>query len=97
MLVHCIACEEFRPCVEVLLRGVTERVAIDDKLSRINPFKELAIIYNDDDMTFDNFFVDHAHGDEELSSLDPNNFNERSETFLKGDYNDFPPPRCSTV
>ncbi len=85
-LVHCIASIEFRPCVEVMLRGVTERVGIDDKLNRVNPFKELAILFNDDDMVFDNFFVDHAHGDNEPAGLDPNNFIERTDMFLKGEY-----------
>ena len=59
--VHCVACPEFRPCVEVMLRRVMERVAIDNKLSLVQPFKEFAIILNDDEIVFDNFVVDHAH------------------------------------
>ena len=74
------------PCVEVMLREVTERMAIDDKQNNIHPFKELAILFNDDEMVFEHFFVNHAHGDEELSSLEPNNFTERTELFLKGEY-----------
>jgi len=85
-LVHCIASQEFRPCVEVMLRGVTERVEIDDKLSRVNVFKELATVFNNDEIVFDNFFADHPHGDEELRGLDPNLFRERTESFLKREY-----------
>ncbi len=59
-------------------------MAIDDKQNRVHPFKELAILFNNDEMEFENFFVDHAHGDEDLASLDPNNFTERTESFLKG-------------
>ena len=39
MLAHAFASEEFMPCVEVMLRGVTKRRAIDDKLGRLLPFK----------------------------------------------------------
>ncbi len=60
-LVHCIARQELRPSVETMLRGVTERVAIDDKLDRIHPYKELVIISNDEEMVFENFFFDRAH------------------------------------
>jgi len=56
MFVHVVALEEFRPCVEVMLRGVTERCAIDDKLGRLLPFKELAFIFNNSMMELDNFF-----------------------------------------
>ncbi len=59
--------------------------AIDDKLYRVQPFKKLAIIFNDDEMVIDNFFVDHAHGDEDLKCLYHNLFRERTESFLKGD------------
>jgi hypothetical protein len=61
-------------------------VAIDDKMNRVNVFKELAIIFNNEEMVFDNFFVDHPHGDEELASLDPNDFLERPESTLKGEF-----------
>jgi hypothetical protein len=33
-LVHVVASEEFRPCVEVMLRGATHRYDIDDKVGR---------------------------------------------------------------
>ena len=84
-LVHCIASPEFRYCVEIMLRGVIEREAIDDKLNRVNTFKELAILFNNEEMVFDNFFVGHEHEDEDLTSLDPNDFIERTESFLKGE------------
>ncbi len=81
---HVVASDAFKPCVEVMLRGVTKRRALDDKLGRILPFKELAAIFNNNDMEFDNFFQFHEHGDEDLRSLDPNVFKERPESFLKG-------------
>ena len=59
--------------------------AIDDTLSRVQPFKDLATIFNDDEMEFDNFFLDLTHGDEDLRSLDPNLFRKRMESFLKGE------------
>jgi hypothetical protein len=84
-LVHCVACPEFRSCVELMLRGVTNRVAIDDKMNRVLPFKELVIIFINPDMQFKNFFLDHEHGDEDLRGIDPNDSNQRPESFLKGD------------
>ena len=63
----------------MLKREVTERAAIDDKQNRVHPFKELAILFNDDEMVFENFSVDHAHGDDDLVSLGPNKFIERTE------------------
>ena len=84
-MVHCVACPEFRSCVELMLSGVTEKVAIDDKMNRIHPFKELTIIFNNPDMQFENFILDHEHGDEDLRGIDPNDFTERPESFLKGD------------
>ncbi len=61
-------------------------MAIDDKMNRVNVFKELTVIFNNEDMVFDNFFVEHPHGDEELASLDPNDFLERPESTLKREY-----------
>ncbi len=84
-LVHCVACPKFRPSVEIMLKGVTERVAIDDKMNRVSVYKELAIIFNNEEMVFDNFFIDRPHGDEELASLDPNDFLERPKLTLKGE------------
>jgi hypothetical protein len=83
-LVHAIAFDAFKPFVEVMLRGVTDRRGIDDKLSRALPFKELAIIFNNIEIEFDNFFQFYEHGDEELRSLDPNDFKERPESTIKG-------------
>ena len=84
-LVHCVVCEEFRPCVEVMLRGLTDRLDIDNKVDRINPFEVPTRIFNNKDIVFDSFFENHAHGDEELRSLDPNDFRERPGSFIKGE------------
>ena len=35
MLVQCVESTKFKPCVEVMLRGVSERGAMDDKLNRV--------------------------------------------------------------
>ncbi len=85
-LVHVVASDEFRPCVEVMLRGTTHRYDVDDKLGRVLPFRELALVFNNKDMVFENFFEDHEHGDEDLRSIDPNDFKERPENFPKGLY-----------
>jgi len=85
-LVHVVASEESRPCVEVMLRGTTHQYDIDDKLGRVLLFRELSLIYNNKEMVFENFFEDHEHGDEDLCSIDPNDFKEHPENFLKGVY-----------
>jgi hypothetical protein len=46
--------------------------------------KELAFIFNNNKVVFDNFFEDRLHSGEELRSLDNNDFKERPESFLKG-------------
>ena len=58
-MVHCVACPKFKPCVEIMLRGVTERMAIDGKINRVYPFKELAIIFNNPETDFEKIFLDH--------------------------------------
>ena len=79
---HCVACDEFKPFVEVILRGIKDRQAIDEKLFRALLFKELASIFNTPEIVFDNFFEDHEHGDKELRNFDPNNFTERPKSVL---------------
>ena len=66
-----------------MLRGVTKRVAIDDKMNRIHPFKELAIIFINPETDFEIFFLDREHGDNDLRSPDPNDYRDRPESFLK--------------
>ena len=83
-LVHCVTFEEFRLCVEVMLLGLSDRLDIDNKIDRINPFEELTLIFNNKDMVFENLFEDHPHSDEELRSIDPNDFRERPKSFIKG-------------
>jgi hypothetical protein len=84
-LIHCFASEQFRPFVEVLLKGTQLRVEKDDKLGRPQPFVELTYIFNNMFIEFENFFIDHPHGDDDLLSLDPNEFTRRTDAFLKGD------------
>ena len=62
-LVHVVASEESRPCVEVMLRGIMNRYGINDKMGRAPPFKELVLIFNITKMVFDNFFEEYEHGD----------------------------------
>ena len=76
--------------MEIMLRGVTDRPSLDDKVNRVIPSTELAIIFNDPEIEFENFFAGHRNGDEDLRSLDPNEFINRPESFLKGD-SPFPP------
>jgi len=53
-------------------------------MNRVHPLKELACIFNNPEMAFENFFLDHEHGDEDLRSLYSNDFREYPEKFLKG-------------
>ena len=71
--------------MKIILRGVTDRPSLDDKVNGILPFIELAAIFNDPDIAFENFFAGHKNGDEDLRSLDPNEFINRPESFLKGE------------
>ena len=84
-MIHCFASEKFRPFVEVLLKGTQLRMEKDDKLGRPQQFVELTYIFNNMFIEFKIFFIDHPHGDDDLLSLDPNEFTRRTDTFLKGD------------
>jgi len=55
-LVHCLATDEFRPYIEVMVKGTQLRVDMDDKVGRVQPFRELATIFNDWTMDFTNYF-----------------------------------------
>ncbi len=83
-LSHCFASEEFRPFVKVLLKGTQLRVEKDDKLARPKPYSELCSIFNNMFIKFDYFFIGHPHGDDDLLSLDPNEYTRRTDSFLKG-------------
>ncbi len=72
------------PFVEVLLKGTQLRVEKDDKLGRPKPFEELALIFNNTFHEYDNFFIGHPHGDDDLLSLDPNEYTRRTGDFLRG-------------
>ena len=84
-LVHCLATDEFRPYIEYMLKGTQLRVDMDDKIGRVQPFRELATIFNDWKMDFQNFFENHPNGDVDLRGIDPNQCNvKRTDAFLKG-------------
>ena len=84
-LVHCLATDEFRPYIEYMLKGTQLRVDMDDKIGRVQPFRELATIFNDWKMDFQNFFENHPNGDDDLRGIDPNQCNvKRTDAFLKG-------------
>jgi len=84
-LVHCLASDEFRPYVEIMLKGTQLRVDLDDKVGRIVPFREVARIFNDREMVFSNHFENHPNGDDDLRAIDPMSCTfTRTDAFLKG-------------
>jgi hypothetical protein len=59
------------------------------QVGRKEPWAALANVFNDPDIKFDNFFIDHPTADEELLEMDPNDFNVRPASFLKGRFLSF--------
>ena len=82
-LIHCFASEEFRLFVEIMLKGTHLRVDKDDKLGRPKPYdKKLSAIFNNIFVEFDNFFIDHPHGDDDLLKLEPNEYTKKTDAFF---------------
>jgi len=82
-LVHCLNTKEMRLHIQHLLKGATARHEIDDTVSRLQPYKALANVFNDPDKRSDNFFVNHPRGDDDLLAIDPATFKPRPDSFLK--------------
>ncbi len=62
------------------------RVENDDKLGRLKPFSEHCFIFKNMFVEFDNFFIGHPHGDDDLLSLDLIEYTRRTDAFLKGKF-----------
>ena len=73
-----------------MLRGSQLRVDINDQVDRVQPHRELAVLFNDWTMDFQNYFENYPNGDDDLRGIDPNNCNvKRTDTFLKGNSTPF--------
>ena len=73
-----------------MVKGTQLRVDIDDKIGRMQPYRELALIFNDWSVDFHNYCEDHPNGDEDLRGLDPNACPvKRTDAFLKGKFYSF--------
>ena len=83
-LIHCFVHEDFGACVDILLKGTTLRVDMDDTIGRMRPWSKLARTFNDNNMNFENHFSGHPNGDEDFCSLEPIQFSTRRDAFLKG-------------
>jgi len=83
--VHCFASKEFRPYIEIMLKGTQLRVDMDDMIGRSQPYRELDLISNQWSVDFNNYFEDQLDGDEDLRGIDPNACPvKQTDAFLKG-------------
>jgi hypothetical protein len=73
-----------------MLKGTPLRVGKDDKLGRPKPYEGLSAIFNNMFVEFDNFFIDHPRGDDDLLKLDPNEYTRRTNACLKGNIHSLP-------
>lgn len=86
-LMHCLTSEKMRPYLKQLRLGFKERMVLDDKVNRADPFRMMADLFNDPLEEFQNFFQENGGGEDMLYELDPNDTRQlRDDTAIKKRY-----------